>query len=705
MSKNSTWIVWAENALFFWCGLSLILALGGDQLLVPVWLQILGRMHPLILHFPIVLLLLAVFLGLMKDQTWKNAGSIFLLFGANLAGITVVAGLILAGEDYEGSSLDWHKWLGLSSLLIATLIYFFREKSTQIFKFGLAALALTIVGTGHFGANLTHGEDFLFGPILAKNEKKVALEDAVVFEDLVKPILENKCMACHKEGKIKGELRMDQLAGLQKGGKTGPFLVAGNPDESLFLQRIHLPLENEEHMPPKNKAQLTEEEIEILKLWVASGASFEQKVMELEAEEPLFQLASQKLFSNETNYDFEAPSESDLASLNTFFRKAKPLFPGSPAVEVAYFGASAFDPSSLQDLKKVKTQIVKLNLNRMPLEGVDLSALEALEHIEEIQLNFTGLTSDQLQDLTGLSSLRKLAISGNKLDSRSLDHLSKMTFLRELFIWQSGFSEEEKKQLQTALSSTKIDFGFDSKGVIYALNPPKIEFEEVLFTESAEVKISHPISSVEIRYTLDGSEPDSISSLVYQGPISLSKTSQIRTRAFAPEWTGSEETKAILFKKGMEPKSYQLKTQPNVRYEAKGATTLFDGVKGKANHTSGEWLGYTDSPLELEIYLKESDRPSLLDVSLLINEGAYIFPPTGVEIWVGQQNQWKKVTANPPALPEKLGEPRFQLISFDLPDESFDQIRLKLYPIAKLPAWHPGAGAKGWVFVDEILIY
>jgi uncharacterized membrane protein len=704
MSKNSTWIVWAENALFFWCGLSLILALGGDQLLVPVWLQVLGRMHPLILHFPIVLLLLAVLLSLMKDQNWKNAGAIFLLFGANLAGITVVAGLILAGEDYEGSSLDWHKWLGLGSLLIATLIYFFREKSSPIFKFGSAALALTIVATGHFGANLTHGEDFLFVPLLAKKEKKITIEDAVVFEDLVKPILENKCMACHKEGKIKGELRMDQLAGLQKGGKTGPFLIAGNPDESLFFQRIHLPLENEEHMPPKNKAQLTDEEIEILRLWVASGASFEQKVLELEADQPLFQLASQK-FSSEANYDFEAPSESDLASLNTFFRKAKPLFPGSPAVEVAYFGASAFDPSSLQDLKKVKSQLLKLNLNRMPLEGVDLSILRELESIAEIQLNFTGLTSDQLQNLTGLSSLRKLAISGNKLDSKSLDYLSKMTFLRELYIWQSGYSEEEKKQLQTQLSNTKIDFGFDSKGVVYALNPPKIEFEQVLFTESAEVKITHPISSVEIRYTLDGSEPDSVSSLIYKKPISLTKTSQIRTKAFAPEWTGSEETKAILFKKGMEPKSYQLKTQPNIRYEAKGATTLFDGIKGKANHTSGEWLGYTDSPLELEIYLKEGDRPNLLDVSLLINEGAYIFPPTSVEIWIGNQNQWKKVTANPPSMPEKSGEPRYQLLSFELPGEPFDQIRLKLNPIAKLPAWHQGAGAKGWVFVDEILIY
>ncbi|WP_332913060.1 chitobiase/beta-hexosaminidase C-terminal domain-containing protein [Algoriphagus boritolerans] len=68
-----------------------------------------------------------------------------------------------------------------------------------------------------------------------------------------------------------------------------------------------------------------------------------------------------------------------------------------------------------------------------------------------------------------------------------------------------------------------IDFGFDGKGVIYALNPPKIEFETVLFQDSMELILSHPIRTAEIRYTLDGSEPDSLASPIYSNPIWLKK--------------------------------------------------------------------------------------------------------------------------------------------------------------------------------------
>jgi hypothetical protein len=52
-----------------------------------------------------------------------------------------------------------------------------------------------------------------------------------------------------------------------------------------------------------------------------------------------------------------------------------------------------------------------------------------------------------------------------------------------------------------------------------------------------------------------------------------------------------------------------------------------------------------------------------------------------------------------------MGEPRYSLLTYTLPSNTFDQIRIKLSPIAKLPAWHPGKGAKGWVFVDEVLLH
>ncbi|WP_111670020.1 c-type cytochrome domain-containing protein [Algoriphagus litoralis] len=703
MSKVSRIIPILENFLFFWLGLALVLSLAGDRLEIPAFLQVLGRTHPLLLHFPIVLLLMAVGFLWVSDEKLKKIGAQILLFGANLTGITVVAGLILANEDYDGDALVWHQWLGVGSLLLSVLIYFFREKSSLFLRTTSATLAVSIILTGHFGANLTHGDDFLLAPIRSEEIELVTLEEAELFEHLVQPILESKCIACHKEGKIKGELRMDQLAGLQKGGKNGPFVIPGDLDKSLLIQRINLPMEEKEHMPPKNKAQLTEEEIEILELWVAAGASFDQKVSDLTAEEPLFQLASNK-FTTQKSYGFEPAAESDIQDLNNFFRKVNPVFPGSPALEVAYYGISTFDPASLKDLKKVSEQVVRINLNRMPLADVDLGFLGDFPNLEELQLNTTGISPNQLSSLEKLRNLRNLALSGNQFKSEAVATLAKLKQVKRLFLWNSGLNQTDQEALRKALPETKIDFGFDGKGVIYALNAPKIDFETGLFRDSSQLIITHPIRTAEIRYTLNGSDPDSVSSPVYSGPIWIKKTAQIRTKAFAKDWIGSPTAYALVFREGIKPKSYKLAFEPHTRYAANGATTLFDGVKGKTNHTSGEWLGFTDTALEIELYLDEKSSPQTLDLSLLLNESAYIFPPESVEIWTGNQAGWQKMPETPTLSSTKLEEVRFGVLSYDLPKSEFDKLKIRLKPISKLPSWHPGAGAKGWVFVDEIIL-
>ena len=583
------------------------------------------------------------------------------------------------------------------------MIYFFREKSSVFLRASSATLAVSIILTGHFGANLTHGDDFLLAPIRSEEIELVTLEEAELFEHLVQPILESKCIACHKEGKIKGELRMDQLSGLQKGGKNGPFVIPGDLDKSLLIQRINLPMEEKEHMPPKNKAQLTEEEIEILELWVAAGASFDQKVTDLKAEEPLFQLASNK-FTTQKSYHFEPASESDIQDLNNFYRKVNPVFPGSPALEVAYYGISTFDPASLKELAKVSEQVVKINLNRMPLAEVDLGFLGDFPNLEELQLNTTGVSPNQLSSLEKLGNLKNLALSGNQFNSEAIAALGKLKQVKRLFLWNSGLNETDQEALEKELPVTKIDFGFEGKGVIYSLNPPKIDFETGLFRDSSELVISHPIRTAEIRYTLDGSEPDSINSPVYSGPIWVKKTAQIRTKAFAKDWIGSPTAYALVFREGIKPKSYKLAFEPHIRYAANGATTLFDGVKGKTNHTSGEWLGYTDTALEIELFLEENAAPQTLDLSLLLNESAYIFPPESVEIWIGNQAGWQKMPETPTMTSTKLEEARFGVLRYALPESGFDKLKIRLKPISKLPSWHPGAGSKGWVFVDEIIL-
>ncbi|MDN3203500.1 FN3 associated domain-containing protein [Algoriphagus sediminis] len=694
-----------ENLLFVWLGLSVVLLLGGQNLVLPNWLQIIGRSHPLLLHFPIVLILFGVLFqwipGIDNNADLKNFGELSLLVGVNFAGLTVIAGLILAQEDYSGNTFDLHQYSGFGVFILGALFYFFRNLPKTYLKATSLVLAIGITFTGHWGANLTHGEDFLLAPILQEEVPTLAINDAQVFEDVVMPILETKCVGCHKEGKIKGKLRLDHITGIQTGGKTGPFVVAGNLDESLMVQRINLPLEHDDHMPPKNKAQLTDEEKKILVNWVLAGAEFDKKLIEMEPESEFFKLASLN-FDESDNYNFEEADPSTVEELNNFFRKVEPLYPGSPALVVSYFGIAAFDPSSLNELDKIRTQVVQLNLNKMPLAGTDLSILQNFINLEELQASFTDLDSEQILSISQIPSLKDLSISGNKLSEKSLDYLSGMSDLRNLYLWETGLSDDQQKQLSSTLKYTNVEFGFDSKKVVYELNPPLLKSEKDMFGDSTLLEINHPIPSVEIRYTLDGSEPDSINSLKYEAPFWVKKTAEIKARAFADDWKGSPEASTLVFKAGNPPKELKLLTQPNAIYFGKGNLTLIDQIKGKPNHTSGEWLGYQDNHAEFVITLAENQKPKEITISLLYNEGAYIFPPTQVEIWQGDGSNWNKVIDEKPLQPKNIQPTRFEALTYGLPETDFDQIRVRLKRIASLPPWHPGAGSKGWVFLDEV---
>ena len=88
------------------------------------------------------------------------------------------------------------------------------------------------------------------------------------FENKVRPVLAERCLECHGPETQKGNLRLDSLAAMLKGGDSGPALVPGKPDESLIVQVIGYT--SDIKMPPKSK--LPEREIADLTQWVKLGA-------------------------------------------------------------------------------------------------------------------------------------------------------------------------------------------------------------------------------------------------------------------------------------------------------------------------------------------------------------------------------------------------------------------------------------------------
>tara|TARA_R110002050_G_scaffold81916_13_gene175443 strand:+ start:3215 stop:5356 length:2142 start_codon:yes stop_codon:yes gene_type:complete len=691
----------------------LFLVLAESRVLIPDWLHVFGRMHPLLLHFPIVIILLAVLLVgipefLPKKEDSREYGTDLLLLGALTAGFTVIAGLLLSHETgYAKEALFWHKWTGLGIFWGSSLLYYFIDSQKQlVIKVGASFLALIVIVSGHLGASITHGENFITAPIENNEVVMVSLEEAEVFPHLIYPIIENKCLSCHKASKQKGELRMDTPENLLKGGESGPAVEPFDLENSLMAHRINLPEEDEEHMPPEGKPQLTEEERLILEAWISSGAIIDEKVMALPDTSSIYKLAVEKFSAAPKVYEFAAVSDEKIEALNNFYRKIQPLGIESPALSISYFGRANFDPNSLKELSEVKVQTISINLNNMPVKDEDLASLSAFPNLEKLYLNFTDIKGEGLQALVGLENLSLLSLAGNNLTDEAIEPISKLKNVKKLFLWNTGLSKESLEKLIAALPQTTIEIGTEEKSTLLMLNPPVIRFDKAFFKDKLEVKLTHPIGTTSIYYTLDGSEPDSSNFMPYEKPLEIKENITIKARAFAEGWIGSTVSEAEFIRATISPTSFEMLHLPEDRYKGDGKESLFDKKKAIPDVWNLNWLGFLNNPLEVEMEFKEPTDISSMAISLWQNVGSRFFPPKEVEIWTrpDASQDWKlSKTFRPQAL-EKNSPSFLRQVEIPYSENGIQHLKIVASPVDKLPSWHNSSGQKAYLMVDEIVL-
>ncbi len=626
------------------------------KLVVPVWLQPAGRMHPLLLHFPIVLLILALLLEWFRfSKTMENNGFYFalqhylFLSAALLCGVTVIMGLVLSREEgYEGATLQWHKWTGAALFFMAALLYFIRNRRWYqrpfVVSSGMVVL-VTLLATGHYGASLTHGDNFVWQPLNGyKENQQVAFEDAVVFNDLIQPILEKKCVSCHNPGKIKGELLLNDSAGIMKGGKSGPLFTPGNVETSLLLERIHMPLEDEKHMPPKGKIQLTDFEITLLTAWIANGETlFSEKLTALPENDTLRQLATAMLVTDnaEEQFTFPAASEKDIAALNNDYRTILPLAKNSPALTVNIYNRDVYSTKQIEELDKIKNNIVSLNLNRLPVTDADLQSIKQFSNLRELYLNFTDITTAGLKALTGLPHLRQLSVSGTNIQYQDLESiLPQLPSLRSIALWNTPLTLQEMETLQQKHRQLQVITGFvDDGSDILKLNPPQVANRTPVFADSIVPALFHPVKGVELRYTTDGTDPDSLHSPVFKEGMVLRANTTIRAKAFKEGWIASEAISFDFLKNTIRPDSSVLLNKLNHVHLAEGANTFFDTKLGALGANNPAWAnhfaGVRADDMQLVCFFNEPATIQSYGIHYMVEQKTGIYPPGTVEIWGG----------------------------------------------------------------------
>jgi predicted CXXCH cytochrome family protein len=434
------------------------------------WSYFLGRFHPLIIHFPIVLLALLLLLELLnvwaKITLPSSIRWILLLLAVLSSLLAVSLGLFLYSTgDYGGEVMNSHLWAGISVAVGALWLLFIRLQSLNSSTPTIAlvywmVLILTngvLVFASHQGGSLTHGADYITEYLPSMNPAPIKAEaEMLVYEDIIVPMLDAKCFSCHNEHKTKGELLLTNFADMAAGGKSGEAgLVPEQPEQSEVWERVALPISHDDHMPPDGKPSLTNREMDLLYWWIETGASTSLRYQDALAdstvaiqlqeysttlqkahqkqwrdEQQLAQLVKQVSVANAPYQIIEAPDNSSALHLTMQFPPAsfsdedlvqlRPVFEKFTEVSLV---SSEITDDGLYHVGQMK-QLQSLSLQRTGINGSGLVYLTDLPQLEVLDLSFCAVTDANLLYITRMPSLKELYLYETPVNTQTIEILS-----------------------------------------------------------------------------------------------------------------------------------------------------------------------------------------------------------------------------------------------------------------------------------------
>jgi mono/diheme cytochrome c family protein/uncharacterized membrane protein len=469
------------------------------------WAEFIGRFHPVLVHLPIGFLLIAALLEIgriLKKISVTTTTISFILFWAAIgATLSCVAGYLLSlGGGYNEHILDEHKWQGIWVAVAAWLAWAMKSEILAnvlpvrkwIYAPALVFGTFMTMVAGHHGGSLTHGEDYLTQATpepfrgwlgMAAKEKETDnkikpiadLNKAMVYQDVVQPILKQSCVQCHNASKSKGDLRMDDVALLKKGGENGPIYTVNKAAESEMIKRCLLPLDDEHHMPPKGKTQLTESQIALLTWWIDEGASFDKKATDLkqtDAIKPVLAalvtgavataaVATTAAESPVMKVTVPAPDAKTVESLKKMGLLVMPLSSLQPhLLEINAVNVATLNDVQLAMLEPLADNIVWLKLGDTQISDKAMTTILKLKNLQKLHLENTAIGDNALKGLDKLPYLDYLNLVGTPVTDAGVASLTNSKSLKQLYLWHTKATEASKKALplvEVVLGTTEAD--------------------------------------------------------------------------------------------------------------------------------------------------------------------------------------------------------------------------------------------------------
>jgi hypothetical protein len=460
-------------------------------------IEFIAHLHPVIVHLPIGILLFGAFLMIFQNFSSTNlntAISLAFLLGSISAIAACIAGWLLSlSGEYDAALIFKHQWTGIATAILGCLVYVLK----QYRKLLVILLIVLITITGHFGATITHGENYLFNTskktilnkqdtiknqpkeitsIVSNGKDSIKIVKYNIYENEIAPILKTKCYECHSSLKQKNLLRLDTEAFIKKGGKSGLILFAGDFLKSPLYTNLILPLDDDKHMPPKGKHQLSNNEINSIQKWILSGASFNDRIDTLSNNKKQSAPHIDSVFNkkeiilnntivNKVSVEATTTNLPPVIS-NSIIEEYKNqniilsnLQEGSPFVMANFVNVIPFENSSLLALQKIEKQLVALKLSNLPIKDADIKIIASLSNIKRLNLENTTITNACIPYLKELPALEQLNLYGTNITDEGLKQLSSIKNLSVIYLWKTKVTENGIEQFKKERPNVIVEMG------------------------------------------------------------------------------------------------------------------------------------------------------------------------------------------------------------------------------------------------------
>ncbi len=311
-----------------------------------------------------------------------------------------------------------------------------------------------------------------------------------------------------------------------------------------------------------------------------------------------------------------------------------------------------------------------------------------------------GFTTEDVKHILGVQG----NLWGESMQ-KPFDH-NYMLFPRLFAIAEVAWTPQEQKNYDDFIRRTEYAFHrLDAMHVNYApsMYNVMIKHDGDILSSDLHLSLSTDVNNVEIRYTLDGSEPTAKSS-IYKKAFPVSQSTIIKAQAFKNEKAvGRITTKTIRIHKAAGKKvHYYIK--PNKKYNTSDLC-LTDCIRGTTEFSKDFWTAFRDNDMDLEIDLGKKEEISNISASFLHNTGAWIFLPLEVVFEISGDGK-KYTEVGKVDYSDIANEPGkfLKVCTADFEKQEARFIRVKAKSMRVNPYWHPSKGGKNWLFIDEIIV-